>query len=65
MYANGTGVPVNNISAHMWVSIAIENGFDTGDMHRRTLEARMKSTDISLAVKSANTCMASGYEICR
>ncbi len=65
MYDTGEGVFTDRISAHMWLIIAGENGFEMARERREKVEKTMLPADISAAVNSARTCMSSGYKNCR
>ena len=63
-YANGEGVPQDNVTAHMWFNIAGANGAEDGRDNREKIERKMTPADISEAQKRARICMASNYTDC-
>ena len=48
MYANGTGVPKDNVLAYMWANIAGANGLDVEEF-RESLQSQMSQDEIAKA----------------
>jgi TPR repeat protein len=64
MYATGSGVPRDLVTAHMWINIAAANGLEAAPDTRDTLEQQKTREDILEATRRARQCMASNYTDC-
>ena len=64
MYQFGDGVLQSNVIAHMWYSIASDNGHPRSGERRDGLAGQMTSADISTAQQMARECMSSNYQNC-
>jgi len=64
MYFNGQDVVQDNISAHMWWSIAATNGSELAAKKKDIVAKDMTVADISEAQRRAKICMESNYQNC-
>ena len=52
-YANGQGVPVDNIEAHLWWSLAARQGNKAATLARKIVAGKMTPEQIAVAEKFA------------
>ncbi|MFD0980628.1 hypothetical protein [Tropicimonas aquimaris] len=64
MYRDGRGTEKNSVAAHMWFSIASQNGEDRAGGAVEWLEYSMEPGEIVKAKDLAKTCMGSNYQDC-
>ena len=64
MYANGYGVPQNNIRAYVWFSVAATQGHQGARGEIGILSERLSPTGREQAQKIATKCLESGYKDC-
>ena len=64
MYANGQGVPQDNVYAHMWFNLAAANGNEPASKNRDIIAKRMTTADISKAQSLARECLKKSYKGC-
>jgi hypothetical protein len=64
MYANGEGVPLDNICAYMWLNIAASSGNQDAAENRDIVAERMTPADISVAEKLARESVRKKYKGC-
>jgi TPR repeat protein len=63
-YLYGEGVPQDDVTAHMWASIADINGLADAARLRDEAAANMMPADISEAQRRTEVCMWSDYQDC-
>jgi predicted aspartyl protease len=61
MYANGQGVPLDHVLAHMWLTIGKT---DLAANMLKTITPKMTAAQIELAQKMAERCAESNYKQC-
>jgi len=64
MYANGQGVPQDNVYAHMWSNLGAANGIEAAPKNRDIIAKRMTTADISKAQSLARECLKKNYKGC-
>ena len=64
MYANGQGVPQDNVYAHMWFNLGAANGNEPASKNRDIIAKRMTTADISKAQSLARECLKKNYKGC-
>jgi len=64
LYANGRGVELDYVRAHMWFDIASANGDENAGLARKTVSTRMSADEIAQAQQRAQICMTSDYHDC-
>ena len=64
MYANGNGVPQDDITAHMWFNLAAANGDPAASTSRDLVATQLAAADIAEAQRRAKACLASTYQNC-
>jgi len=64
MYSEGKGVPVDLVTAHVWLSISTENGLEATQDFLVALEKNLTLDDIAQAKRLARICIASNYKDC-
>ena len=63
-YATGEGIPQDWKKAHMWVNLAIHNGYSDEQKARDTMAKKLSSQDLIEAQEMAKRCLDSGYKDC-
>jgi hypothetical protein len=64
MYAEGQGVPQDNVYAHMWFNLAAADGNENASTGRDMVAKRMTTADISKAQSLARECLKKNYKGC-
>jgi uncharacterized protein len=64
MYAQGNGVHQDYVTAHMWLSLAAENGNANAAEDRDQVATRISSADLLEAKRRTRVCKASSYRDC-
>jgi hypothetical protein len=64
MYANGQGVPQDNVYAHMWLNLAAADGKENASKARDIVAKAMTTADISKAQSLARECLKKNYKVC-
>ena len=64
MYAEGMGVPQDNVLAHMWFNLGASNGSEPSANNRDRIAKIMTPQAIEQAQKMASECMRSDYKNC-
>jgi len=64
MYADGEGVILDNVRAHMWLNIAASSGEKDASKNRDIVANRMTPADISAAQKLARECVRKKLKGC-
>ena len=64
LYHQGVGVTQDHVTAHIWLSIAADNGLAQSSRQRDELSARMAAAELSEAQRRAHVCMSSEYQDC-
>ena len=64
MYANGTGVIKDNVSAHMWFNIAASQGYKDALKGRDMVAKKMTPSQIETAQRLARECVKKNYKGC-
>jgi TPR repeat protein len=63
MYSNGDGVPVDNVSAYMWFTLA-QPKIEASARWLQVVQRRMTQAEIELAEEMARACQQSNYKQC-
>jgi uncharacterized protein len=63
-YAEGQGVPQDNVYAHMWFNLAAVDGSKDASKNRDIIAKRMTTADISKAQSLARECLKKNYKGC-
>ena len=64
MYADGRGVPQNNVRAYVWFSVAAAQGNDTARGNRDTVAMRLTPEQLARGQDMATRCFESDYQDC-
>ena len=65
MYANGEGVPQDNVYAYMWVGFADEQGLGkSASEFKNKVMSQMTASQIAAGDKLAQNCKKNGYKDC-
>jgi uncharacterized protein len=64
MYANGEGVPEDDVYAHMWWNLAGSNGDEIGRGNRDIIAKRMTPSQLEKAQDLARDCVSKNYKGC-
>ena len=65
MYANGIGVPEDQVLAYMWWNLAAANGYENAYTNNKGIIAkRMTSSQIAEAQKLSRDCLKNNYKNC-
>jgi TPR repeat protein len=64
MYANGEGVPQNNIRAYVWFSVAAAQGNEIARDSRNRVSEGLTPTQLGQAQQIATKCFESDYQDC-
>jgi TPR repeat protein len=64
LYAEGHGVPQDDVAAHVWANIAAANGSANAGSMRDEMAVRMTAEQVAEAQRLARICMDSGYRDC-
>lgn len=65
MYANGEGVPQDNVYAYMWVGFANEQGLGASAKELKDkLMSQMTASQIEAGDKLSQECKTKGYKDC-
>ena len=64
MYANGQGVPQDDVYAHMWWNLAGSNGSEDGRGNRDIIAKQMTPSQLEKAQDLARDCVSKNYKGC-
>ena len=64
MYANGEGVPQNNVRAYVWFSVSAAQGYETGKNQRDMISGLLTPSQLVQTQQIATKCFESGYQDC-
>ena len=64
MYANGEGVPQNNVRAYVWFSVSAAQGYETGKNQRDMISELLTPSQLVQTQQIATKCFESGYQDC-
>ena len=64
MYENGYGIDENLVFAHMWYSLAAENGHKTASQNTIIIVKKMTEIQIKEAQILAKKCINNNYKGC-
>ena len=64
MYANGEGVPQNNLRAYIWLSVAAAQGDENARTNRDIVADRLTPEQLALGQDMATRCFESDYQDC-
>jgi TPR repeat protein len=64
MYANGDGVPQNNVRGYIWWSVAAAQGEEDAKRNRDIVAKRLTPDQLTQAQQIATRCIDSGYQDC-
>jgi len=64
MYALGQGVALDNVKAHMWLSIAAIRGFSEAIEVRELVDKKMTPAQIDKGQEAASDCIKRNFENC-
>ncbi len=64
MYANGEGVPEDDVYAYMWWNLAAAQGNKDNSQNKNILSKEMTSSQIEEAQRLSRECMKKDYKNC-
>ena len=64
MYANGRGVPQNNVRAYMWWSVAAAQGNENARANRDRIADELTPETLARGQDMATRCFESDYQDC-
>ena len=64
MYANGEGVPENNVRAYVWWSVSAAQGNESARTNRDSVSGRMTPERLGTAQDLATRCFESDFQDC-
>jgi TPR repeat protein len=64
MYANGDGVPQNNVRGYIWWSVAAAQGEEDAKRNRDIVAKRLTPDQLTQAQQIATRCIDSDYQDC-
>jgi len=64
MYAEGTGVPQDNVYAHIWFNIAASSGNKIAVKNRDIIAKRMTPSQLEKTQDLARECIRKNYKGC-
>ena len=64
MYANGQGVPQDDVQAHMWWNLSAAQGNKSATKNRDIVAKRMTAAQVAEAQRMARECLKKHYKGC-
>ena len=64
MYANGRGVPQNNVRAYVWWSVAAAQGHEDARGNRDIVSDELTPEQLARGQETATRCFESDYQDC-
>lgn len=64
LYADGQGVPQDDVAAYMWFNLAAAQGIDEAAKNRDIMAGRLTAAAREAAQRLSRECLARGYKNC-